>query len=148
MNLEPVVEQIRSRMEQLHLRYVTIYPNHPMPSLGLTPAFAEEMAERLAHGDELSVEVLRAVVDPGDLLDESFWATPLGRLMFAAGGYKRGVMTQTAAAAVLGLSRQRVHQLILSEGLGSDTSVNPAARMVRVEDVRFLLKPRLDALVK
>jgi len=139
MNLEPVIEQIRSRMERMHQRYSAIYPNHPMPTSVLLTAFAEEMAERLDRDDKVAVEVMKAVVDPADLHLDDFWRTPLGRLMFAAGAYApdREMVGQSFAAGVLGFSRQRVSQLVAS---GRLTRVGV---MVPVGQVRNLLKQRI-----
>lgn len=139
MELEPVIEQIRRCMEQLHLRYATIYPNHPMPAPGLITAFAEEMTERLARDDETAVKIMRAFVDSADLLSADFWRTPLGRLMFAAGGFgpDSEMVGQSFAGGVLGFSRQRVAQLV------ADGRLTRAGVMVPAGQVRNMLKQRI-----
>jgi hypothetical protein len=91
---------------------------------------------------------VRAVVDPGDLdAHADFWSTPLGRLLFAAGGFKHEFISQVTAAAVLRLSRQRIHQL-LAQGQLRHVTDAIGYRVIRAEDARALLKSKLDEDVK
>lgn len=144
MEIDSPTDAIRNRMEALHLRHAIAFPDHTPPKGTLIEAFAQEMTERLKRSDDLAVTIMRALIDAADQQpDAAFWGTPLGRLLFAAGGYQHDAVPQATAAAVLRISRQRVHQLVLSGALGSETGVNPAARQVRAADVRYLLKQRI-----
>lgn len=44
--------------------------------------------------------------------DPAFWGTDLGRLISVRIGWARAVVPRAMAAAIIGYSRQRVHQLI------------------------------------
>lgn len=143
MKLEPVIEEIRKRLDLLQLRYSIIWPKRTVPSPEAVSECARDVAESLARRDVPAVHIVRALVDPADLAGHPFWSTPLGRLLFAAGGYPCGEMTQATAATVLNLSRQRVHQLVLSGALRSETGGIPSARMVRAGDVCDLLRHRI-----
>lgn len=148
MEIDSPADAIRNRMEALHLRHAIVFPEHTPPKGALIEAFAEEIAERLKRFDDLAVTVMWALIDAADQLpDSAFWSTSLGRLLFAAGGYRHEVMPQATAAAVLGVSRQYVHTLIMSGHLHSETDVNPASRAVRIRGVQRMLRERLDKLV-
>jgi hypothetical protein len=95
-----------------------------------------------------AVAVARSLVDPAEQAGREFWATPLGHLLFAAGGYPHDEMPQSYAAGLLGCSRQWVHALVTSGQVRSDVSARSAVRKVNAADIRTLLKTRIDQLVK
>jgi len=149
MKIETTADAIRNRLEALHLRHAIAFQYHTPPKGDLIEGFAEELDERLEHDDELAVIILRALINPEDLAtDARFWKTPLGRLLFAAGGFLHETISQSDAAGVLRLSRQRVHQLVQSGRLRSAPADDRRWMMVRSEDVRLLLRSQLDKHVK
>jgi hypothetical protein len=147
---DPVTD-LTDRLALLVVRYNVAFntgkdgPGHYLCTL------ADYLIGRVALGDQNAVSRLRAVVEPADLASASFWATPLGRLLFAAGGCGPAAMTQQDAADVLGCSRQYVNELVTG---GRLLSVAPPAgsrargRLVDTAQVRALLAQRLDKLVK
>lgn len=110
---------------------------------------AGKLEEGLHEGSPDTVKSVRALIDPGELDSAKFWGTPLGVLLFSAGGYVPLACPQTVAAAVLRCSRQYVHELIVS---GKLLSVAPpvgstSGRMVESAGVRVLVMKKLDRLV-
>ena len=147
MKLDTPVAAVRNRMEALHLRHAIAFPYHTPPKDSLVDAFAEEIVERLKRDDALAVTIMKALVDHADLLPDSrFWSTPLGRLLFAAGGYGEELMSQAAAARLLGCSRQWVNDLVALGQL--EVLRSTSAPQVFAAHVRVLLKAKLDTLVK
>ena len=64
---------------------------------------------------EVAQEVLRVLVDEGELSSNDFWRSDLGRALFLLGaGGVREVNRTTAQALLRTKSRQRLHQLIVS----------------------------------
>jgi hypothetical protein len=148
MKLEGITEEIGKRMDVLQLRHAIVFPDPRPVALNRPPAQGVALARDLGEGDPAAVSMVRALVDPADLSDPRFWPTPLGRLLFAVGGYQGEAVPQALAAAVLDVSRQRVHQLVLSGQLRSETGINLAVRQVHAGDVRDLLRAKLDIPVK
>jgi len=114
------------------------------------PLIAEKIQVGLWDRDPAVLVQVRAIVDPGDMRTAAFWQTPLGVLLFAAGGFPTREMPQSLAATVLGCSRQYVHELIVSGKLLSAPSPagSRGGRMVDAEGVAALLRRKLDKLVK
>jgi len=148
MDSVSVVKDLCDRMALLHNRYDVVFRRTNVPGHLPYIPLAEALAAGLAADHPEAAKLARAVVDPADLDRPEFWATPLGRLMFAAGAFRDKAVTQTLAAAVLGCSRQWVHQMVVRGLLRTDAGLNPAAREVYAKDVREMLKTKLDSLVK
>jgi hypothetical protein len=145
MENKDTTSDLCERMDLLCLRFNIVFGVVGLPAVAARPyiPMAEAISRGLLTADRAAVNVTRALVDPAEMDRPEFWATPLGRLLFAAGGYVPKTCTQTVAAAVLDCSRQWVsamvaeHKLSVAEGRG-----------VYVEEVRALLKSRIDRLVK
>lgn len=137
---DPVTD-LADRLALLRVRYEVAF-HSPFGAPGPVHALAVALSLNLRHGMDDAVRMTRAVVDPGDLDRPEFWGTPLGRLLFEAGGHVGETMTQTAAAAVLGCSRQWVNAMVAEDKLTS-----AAERGVYVEQVRAVLKHRADRLL-
>lgn len=142
--MKDTITDLYDRMALLHNRYTVVFQTPPAMA-ALEPQFASAVLldEALRGGAEKAVQVTRAVVDPADLDRAEFWGTPLGRLLFTAGGYTGETCTQTVAAGVLGCSRQWVNAMVAERKLAS-----AADRGVYVAQVRGILKARIDRLVK
>jgi hypothetical protein len=140
--MKDTVKDLCDRMALLHIRFAVVFGT-PRPANPLLVSLAEALEAGLRAADPDAIAKVRGVVDPGDLSGTGFWATPLGRLLFAAGGYGQQTCTQTVAAAVLDCSRQWVSAMVAEHKLA------PAAeRGVYVEELRGVLQARLDRLVK
>jgi len=140
--MKDTMKDLADRMALLHVRHGVVFGD----AVGANPAylrFAEDLEAGLRSGDPNAVARARGVVDPADLGESAFWSSSLGRLMFAAGCYGSGTVGQAFAAGVLGCSRQWVHELV-ARGILSRC----AANTVDVEEVRAVLKTRIDELVK
>lgn len=61
--------------------------------------------------------VLPLVVDPEMTAPLTFWSTDLGRLVARHIGVGRPVATRLEVAAILGFTRQRIHQMVASGAL-------------------------------
>lgn len=82
------------------------------------------LVERMAATDPGSPEgraaawrVLPLVIDSDVVAPMGFWSSDLGRLVARHIGVGRPVATRLEAAAVLGFTRQRVHQMLTSGAL-------------------------------
>jgi len=137
-----VVTDLCERMHVLWLRSQVVFGKLDIPHNIPYPPLAVSLLHGLADGDPLAVPHIRALVDPTEMDRPAFWATDLGRLLFAADGGARPV-SQTVAAAVLGCSRQWVSAMV-AEGKLTATS----DRSVYSDEVRKVLKDRVDRLVK
>lgn len=140
MESKDVITELCERMDLLRLRYAILFRvENPA-----TPPFVP-MAEALARGllseDTNAIQITRTLVDPGELHRPDFWGTPLGRLLFLAGGYGQESCTQAVAAQVLSCSRQWVSAMVTEEKLGSTDD-----RGVFVDQVRMVVKHRADRL--
>lgn len=146
--MKEVITDLCDRMALLHNRYDVVFRmTGPGPHRPYIP-LADFLLAGLRGEAPSAVSIARALVDPADLDVPEFWATPLGQEMFAAGCYQDEAVTQSCAAGVLGVSRQRIHQMVGSGAIRSESGVNPAARMVHAGDVRDLLKAKIDTPVK
>lgn len=140
--MKTVRAELASRLVLLDVRHSVVFGGAPFPSFD---ELAETLEAGLRSADPAIVGQVRGVVDPGDLdRDAAFWSTSLGRLLFVAGGYGAEYVTQAFVAGLLGCSRQYVYELMAKGRLSR--SGTPA--MAHVEQVRELLKMRLDDLVK
>lgn len=146
---DPITD-LADRMALLHVRHDVVFGLHgPRITPTAILAAAQGLESALRAGDPDAAARVRGVVDPADMDRSEFWATPLGRLMFVAGAFRGETCTQTVAAAVLDCSRQWVNAMV-AEGKLSPASVaaSPTGRGVHVEQVRAILKARIDRLVK
>lgn len=150
MTTKDTITDLCERMHLLHMRNVIVFHESGTGPIGNIPyiPLAEALARGLLADDKDAVATAHAVVGMNDLFRADFWVTPLGRLLFQAGGYPGDSCTQTVAAAAMGCTRQYVHALVKSGQIRSQAGINPAAREVNVVDVRDLLKTKLDRLVK
>ena len=143
-----VVTDLCERMDTLRLRYNLVFNGQSAPDAPPYIPMAEALAKGLTDSDPAAVNIARAVVGFDQLVRAEFWGTPLGRLLFAAGGFPSDMCSQSVAAAVLSCSRQWVSAM-LAEG-----KLTPAEwRSVRVDEVRKMLTERaarlgLDGIVK
>lgn len=142
------VADLCERMDTLRLRYNLVFNAQVTPAAPPYIPMAEALVQALTIGDPAAVNVARAVVGFDQLTRSEFWGSPLGRLLFAAGGFPSEMCSQSVAAAVLSCSRQWVSAM-LAEG-----KLTPAEwRSVRVDEVRKMLTERaarlgLDGIVK
>ncbi len=142
------ITDLCERLHMLWLRYNVVFrePTHASPPY---IPMAESLARGLLAEDKGAVVVTRSLVDLADTDRAEFWATPLGRLLFVAGGYGDETLTQSVASALLGCSRQWVHALVVKGDLDSfPVDSKPGVRRVLVDQVRPLVKAKLDRLVK
>jgi hypothetical protein len=135
--MKDITKDLTDRLALLHVRHAVVFVCVPVPANPLYLDIAEALESGLRAGDPDTVAKVRGVVDPGDLDRSEFWATPLGQLLFLAGGYSGETCTQTTAAGVLSCSRQWV-SLMLAEG---KLTVGPQ-RAVYAGEVRAMLKAR------
>lgn len=142
-----VIADLCERMNVLRLRHGIVFRNLSPAVIPFIP-LAESLAWGLAKEDKDAVIIARSLVDPTEQSRAEFWATPLGRLLFTAGGYPGETITQTLAAGLLGCSRQRVHQLVVKGDLKSAPVDHLAAREVFTGQVRALLRTKIDKRVK
>lgn len=142
-----VLADLCERMNVLRLRHGIVFCDLSRAAIPFAP-LAQSLAMGLAKGDKDAVIVARSLVDPTEQSRAEFWATPLGRLLFAAGGYPGETLSQTMAAGLLGCSRQRVHQLVVKGDLKSAPAVTVGTREVFTGQVRHLLHTKIDKLVK
>lgn len=107
----------------------------------------------LANGERAALMILRQLIDPAELAvverAEIFWATPLGRaLAWWVGGVQeygdRGIdyvaVRRTSAAAVLGVSKQRLYELIKEGRFGTVSEL--AGNFMRAEALRDEMRRR------
>jgi len=142
--MKDIKQDLFDRMMLLRSRYEVAFHSASDSTDWEIAKYAGVIEKGLHDGLDTAVRAVRAVVDPADMSGTAFWSTPLGALTFAAGGYSTDDMTvsQAFAAGVLGCSRQNVHDLTRKGTLPV------VGRMVRVGDVRALLRDKLDKLVK
>jgi len=147
--MKDVTTDLAERLALLHIRWKVAFGDNyfqdPQEHFLTT---AHVLAEGLRNEDPAAVAKVRSVVDPGDLDSTEFWALPLGRVLFAAGGFGRDSLSRTAAAAVLDCSRQWVHELVSRGTLKAAPTRSAVDREVYVKEVREVLKDRLDRIVK
>lgn len=148
MDLTTVITDLAGRLRDLD-RWHSMIWKREKPGI-VSEAACRRSAAGIAEALELRLPevlpVLHVLVNEAELLDDRFWRTPLGRMMFAVpGGYAPDSTTigQSYAALVLGYSRQRISQLIAGGVL-----TRASSSMVPVGEVRKLLIERLDILVK
>jgi hypothetical protein len=146
---DPITD-LADRLALLKVRHNVVFGTPGPTAPEYVSPHCVRMAEIIADGLMIEnaemVGKARGVVDPADLGGTEFWATALGRLLFAAGGYgarEDETIGQAFAAGVLGCSRQWVNELVARGELTSAVS-----SQVRVDQVRVLLKTRMDKLVK
>lgn len=146
--MKDIRQDLADRLALLRVRYEVAF----CALLASTPDYeglAGVLENGLHSGLDHAVEMVRALVDPGELESAKFWGTPLGVLLFSAGGYTDLACPLAVATAVLRCSRQYVHELIVS---GKLLPVAPpvgstSGRMVESARVRVLVKKKLDRLV-
>jgi len=150
--MKDTITDLADRLAMLHIRAQVVLGHFSSDEVDWFPVdhaanFYREAAAMLEgglrEGHPDAIGKVRAVVDPGDLDRAELWGTPLGRLLFTAGGYTGETCTQTVAASVLGCSRQWVNAMVAEHKLAS-----AADRGVYVAQVRGMLKARIDRLVK
>lgn len=145
--MKDIKQDLIDRMALLRVRYEVAFTDFvARPEFEARAAVIEE---GLHQGLDSAVRMAQAIVDPAELDGTAFWATPLGVLLFAAGGYPRGQVPQPVVTCVLHCSRQYVHELI---GKGKLTVVpqpvgSVTMRLVDAEGVKALVKKKLDKLV-
>lgn len=143
--MKDVKKDLADRMAMLHARYLTAFTAITLLDEPPFDEIAKAMENGLWADDRNTVQRVRSVVDPADLDRPEFWATKLGRLLFAAGGYNDTSITRTHAALLLGCSRQWIHELVSRGTLQASPSRTAVDREVYVTEVQNLLKGRLTA---
>lgn len=148
--MKDTITDLADRLAMLHTRAQVVLGDFSSDEVDWLPAdhaahfyrdAAAILAAGLREGHPDAIGKVRAVVDPADLDRPEFWGTPLGRLLFVAGGFTGETLTQTGAAGLLGCSRQWVNAMV-AEG-----KLAPAAdRGVYAEQVREVLKARVERL--
>lgn len=141
--MKDTVTDLCERLDLMRLRYNIAFGIIGLPAIAAPPyiPMAEAIGRGLLNADPGAMNVTRALVDPAEMDRPEFWGTPLGRLLFTAGGFPREACTQTVAAAVLGCSRQWVSAMVAEEKLAAADD-----RGVYVEQVRQVLKSRANRL--
>jgi hypothetical protein len=142
--MKDTITDLCERLDLLRLRYNIAFGIIGLPAAAARPyiPMAEAISRGLLDADPAAMNITRALVDPAEMYRPEFWGTPLGRLLFAAGGFPQQTCTQTVAAVVLGCSRQWVSAMVAEEKL------TPAdGRGVQVEQVRQVLKNRANRLL-
>lgn len=143
--MKDITKDLYDRLALLHNRYVVVFVALATRTAGISDSYfvgiAAALEEGLRTGDADSVAMVRGVVDPAELDRAEFWGTPLGRLLFVAGGYQGQTVTQTMAAGLLGCSRQWVNAMV-AEG-----KLTPGIeRGVYADQVREVLRVRAERL--
>lgn len=106
--------EIRTRVEALYRRALQVL-EESVPTgkrARIASAYASELRGR--HGDEDAAqgtarEIVEYLVDRADLETPDFWRTALGQAVAWHLGYPEEVVPAPIAAAILGMSRQAVH---------------------------------------
>jgi hypothetical protein len=145
--MKDIRQDLEDRLALLRVRYEVAF--HVKGGHWPIGPLAAALENGMHNGLDSAVRMVRALVDPGELESAKFWGTPLGVLLFSAGGFTDLACPQTVAAAVLRCSRQYVHELIVS---GKLLSVAPpvgstSGRMVESAGVRVLVMKKIDRLV-
>lgn len=141
MKLAP--QDIADRLAMLNVRYAVAFCTVATPEDPKYREIAESLETALVRQDPEAVSRVRALVDHAELGKASFWATPLGVLLFYAGGFGAEDLPQTLAAALLGCSRQYVSEMVKSGKL-SRSRFGVRGGMVQAEAVRQMLIRKLD----
>lgn len=142
MEKKDVIADLCERLHVLRLRYQVVFhiatPANP-PYIPM----AESLGRGLLDGDRDAMVHVRTLIDPTEMERPAFWGTPLGRLLFASGGYGSSTCTQATAAAVLDCSRQWVSAMVREEKL-----TRAMGGAVYVGELKRILQDRVDRLVK
>lgn len=143
---QDVVTDLCERMHTLWLRSQVLFGTTDIPHNVPYIQLAEALLRSLAVGGGTAVPHVRALVDKAEMERPDFWGTDLGRLLFAA---DEGAVpiSQATAAAVLGCSRQWVSAMV-NEGKLTPTDASGLSRGVYSDEVRRILKSRVDRPVK
>jgi excisionase family DNA binding protein len=136
-------EDIADRLGMLNVRYAVAFCTIATPDDPKYRELAESLETALVRQDPEAVSRVRALVDHAELGKAAFWATPLGILLFYAGGFTSEEMPQTLAASLLGCSRQYVSELV-KKGKLPTSRYGVRGGMVQSEAVRQLLIHKLD----
>jgi hypothetical protein len=139
--MKDTIKDLADRLALLHVRHQVAFIQISIPANPAYLTIAESLDAGLQVGDPDAAARVRGVVDPGDLSRSEFWATPLGRLLFLAGGYSGKTCTQTVAAGVLGCSRQWVSAMVAEGKL-----TTAPGRGVYAAEVRGVLLHRAERL--
>lgn len=146
--MKDIAKDLEDRLALLHVRWeVAFWAFTNRPDFA---GMAAVLEHGLHDGDETCVKMVQAIVDPADMDSAEFWGTPLGVLLFAAGGYPRDMVPQSVVVSLLRCSRQYVHELIVSKKLLSVATPvgSTVTRMVDAKGVQALVKKKIDKLVK
>jgi hypothetical protein len=147
--MKNITTDLAARLALLHTRAQVVLGRFPAEPADRLPAdhassfyrdAAAMLEAGLREGNPDAIGKVRAVVDPADMDRSDFWGTPLGRLLFVAGGFGAETCSQAIAAGVLGCSRQWVSAMV-SEG-----KLNAAPRGVYVEQVQGVMQARAKRL--
>lgn len=139
-------EDIADRLGMLNVRYAVAFCIPATPGDPKYREIAESLETALACQEPEAVSRVRALVDHSELGSAAFWQTPLGVLLFYAGGFTAEEMPQTLAASVLGCSRQYVSEMVKSGKLPT-SRYGVRGGMVETDAVRRRLIRKLDELV-
>lgn len=139
---------LAERLALLDVRHSVVFQTKTEPITDSFLSLAVDLAAGLRKGDKDAVARVRGIVDPSELTGptlgaDGFWATELGRWLFAAGGYPDTSLTRTAAAHILDCSRQWIHELVTKGTLKASPSRTSIDREVYATEVQNLLKARL-----
>lgn len=100
----------------------------------------------LEGGEALARTILRTLVDEGERDDPAFWSTALGRAIAWWTGGPEGWVSRHIAAAILGTTRQSVHELVkrqrLTGAVLGDGFRGTGSEGVTPESLRRLLRER------
>ncbi len=141
--MKDVKQDLTDRLLLLRSRYEVAF--RADAGTGLAAEDLAAVVEAGLHDNlESALAAAHAIVDPADLATVAFWQTPLGVLLFAAGGFPHADLPQTLAARVLGCSRQYVSEMVKS---GKLAAPHAKSRLVSAYGVRELLRRKLDKFV-
>lgn len=142
--MKDVKQDLTDRLLLLRSRYEVAFHTTDATGNREIELYAGVIEKGLHDGLESAMNAVRAIVDPADLSNATFWRSPLGVLFFAAGGYPRPWLSQTDTAGILGCSRQYVHEMLVSGRLQ-----RPAGHrsLVDAGSVRESLRRKLDRFV-
>jgi len=147
--MKDIKQDLTDRLLLLRNRYEVAFHTASDAGPREIELYAGVIEKGLHDGLESALRAARAIIDPADMDTAAFWGTPLGVLLFAAGGFTGLAVSQTIAASVLHCSRQYVHELVVS---GKLLSLAPpvgstGGRMVESAGVRVLVMKKLDRIV-
>lgn len=120
-------------MERLAQRHAVVFGTPPTPKRTVATVAARYAADLQGKRDHLgpdnarnaAAEIMTHLVDDADLLSPDFWKTDLGRAVAWYVGYVTDMVPTPIAAAILGMTRQAVH----------DAKVRGALKAARAEGV-------------